>query len=145
MRIGSSKLLGPPQRAIFAHARIADVAEVWLQAASDIAKKARVSVEEVQAAIDLLCKETAPRSLRVSMDEGKSDEDVQIAAKLTTGDKTFDAILGGGIEACSITEIVGEAWVITLLSPRDLTKWNFAVLQGKPSWLCNSQRCARYP
>jgi predicted ATP-dependent serine protease len=106
MQIGSSKLLSGSQKAIFARARIATVAEVWLQAPSEIAKKTRVSVEEVQAAVNLLCKETAPRSLRVTMD---GREDVQLASKLTTGDNDLDAILGGGIEAGSITEIVGEA------------------------------------
>jgi len=92
------------------------VAEVWLHAVSEIAKKTRVSVDEVQAAIDLLCKETAPRSLRVTMDGENSCEDVQIVSGLTTGDSALDAILGGGIGTHSITEIVGEAWVITLLS-----------------------------
>ena len=109
MQIESSKLLSGSQKAIFARARIAIVAEVWLQPASEIAKKARVSVEEVQAAVNLLCKETAPRSLRVTTDDENSCEDVQIASKLTTGDSDLDAVLGGGIEANSITEIVGEA------------------------------------
>jgi len=90
------------------------VADVWLQAASDIAKKARVYVDEVQIAVDLLCKETAPRSLRVTPDAGNSNQGVQIPSRLTTGDDALDAVLGGGIEVCSITEIVGEACVITL-------------------------------
>jgi hypothetical protein len=120
MQIPSSKLLSGSQKAIFARARIATVADVWLHAASDIAKKTRVSVEEVQAAVDLLCKETAPRSLRVTTDGGNSREDAQVASRLTTGDNALDAILGGGIEARSITEIVGEAWVITVLSCKDL-------------------------
>ncbi len=111
MQIESSKLLSGSQKAIFARARIATVAEVWLQAASEIARKTRVSVEEVQAAVDLLCKETAPRSLRVTTNGGNSHQDVQIASRLTTGDNDLDANLGGGIEARSITEIVGEAWV----------------------------------
>ena len=111
MQIESSRLLNGSQKAIFARARIATVAEVWLQAASEIARKTRVSVEEVQAAVDLLCKETAPRSLRVPTNGGNSHEDVQIASRLTTGDNDLDASLGGGIEARSITEIVGEAWV----------------------------------
>lgn len=118
MQIESSKLLSPSQKAIFARAGITTVSDVWLQAASDIAKKTRVSVEEVQAAIDLLCKETAPRSRRVTTDGGNSGEVVQFASRLTTGDNALDAILGGGIEAHGITEIVGEAWVIVLLSRR---------------------------
>ena len=110
MQIESSKLLSVSQKAIFARARIATVAEVWLQAVSDIAKKTRVSVGEVQAALDLLCEETAPRTLRVVVtDGGNSGEDVQIASRLTTGDNALDSTLGGGIEPHSITEIVGEA------------------------------------
>ena len=119
------------------------MAEVWLQPASEIAKKARVSVEEVQAAVNLLCKETAPRSLRVTTDDENSCEDVQIASKLTTGDNDLDTILGGGIEANSITEIVGEAWVITLLSYGPRIHQISVVPRAKPSWPCNSQRCLR--
>ena len=105
MQIESSKLLSVSQKAIFARGRIATLAEVWLHAVSDIAKKSRVSVKEVQAALDLLCKETAPRSLRVVTDGGNSGENVG----LTTGENALDSILGGGIAAHSITEIVGEA------------------------------------
>ena len=139
MQIESSTLLSVSQKAIFVRARITTVADVWLQAASDIAKKTRVSVEEVEAAVDLLCKETAPGSLRVTTDEGTSSGGgVQITTRLTTGDTALDAILGGGIETQSVTEIVGEAWVITLLPCRDLRiDQDFAVLQAKPSWLCN--------
>jgi len=143
MQIGSSKLLSGSQKAIFARARIATVAEVWLQAPSEIAKKTRVSVEEVQAAVNLLCKETAPRSLRLTPDEENSREDVQIAAKLTTGDNDLDAILGGGIEVGCITEIVGEAWVITLLLYRSGIDQISLAQRAKPSWLYNSRRCLR--
>ena len=140
MQIEPSKLLSVSQKAIFARARIATVAELWLQAASEIARKTRVSVEEVQAAVDLLCKETAPRSLRLTTNGGNSHEDVQIASRLTTGDHDLDANLGGGIDACGITEIVGEAWVVYLaLSYGCLIDQGFLVLQAKLSWLCNSQ------
>jgi Rad51 len=148
MQIESSKLLSVSQKAIFARAKIAAVAEVWLQAASDIAKKTRVSVEEVQAAVDLLCTETAPTSLRVTTDEGSStgggDVQIQIASRLTTGDNALDAILGGGIEAQSVTEIVGEAWVVLCHSGSTIDQ-NFAELQAKVNWLCNSLQCLRSP
>ena len=111
MQIESSTLLSAAQKAVFARGRIATVAEVWLHAPSDIAKRARVSVEEVQAAVDVLCRETAPRSVRVG------GEPVHVGSRLTTGESALDRVLGGGIQVGSVTEIVGEASVVSFLRP----------------------------
>lgn len=100
--IASLPGLASQHKHLFAKAGILFQPDVWLTAPSDIAKKVKLPIDDVQAAIDALCAATVmmPKLL------GDIEEEPSF---FTTGDDKLDKALRGGIRMGALTEIAGES------------------------------------
>ncbi|CAG7854100.1 SubName: Full=Related to RAD57 protein {ECO:0000313/EMBL:CCA70042.1} [Serendipita indica DSM 11827] len=100
--IASLPGLASQHKHLFAKAGILFQPDVWLTAPSDIAKKVKLPIDDVQAAIDALCAATVmmPKLL------GDIKEEPSF---FTTGDDKLDKALRGGIRMGALTEIAGES------------------------------------
>jgi hypothetical protein len=109
--IASLPKLDEAHKHLFFKAGIIKTADIWLHAASDVAKKLKISVDEVQTAIDAVCSEVTPVPKTLdhtamkagTTSTGKSWQGL----RFTTGDAVLDEQLGGGIPVCMVTEISG--------------------------------------
>ena len=128
--ISSLSNLASQHKQLFTKAGIIFQPDVWLTAPSDLAKKAKVPVDDVQAAIDALCVATAVLPKRfIDIREEPSF--------FTTGNDKLDKMLRGGIRMGALTEISGESYV------RPAKRFFFLLfnpeLLEKPSLLYNSR------
>lgn len=99
-QISSLSKLNDVHKRLLLKAGITKTSEIWLHAASDIARKLKISVEEVQSAFDAVCAEVAP--IPKTLDSIPKEN-----LAFTTGDATLDDRLAGGIPVGMITEISG--------------------------------------
>lgn len=81
------------------------VADLLLTPTQDIAKRCRVSPLEVKRIVDIVLSATTPPKLERLDNCSRQDE------VFTTGDKTLDVALGGGIRTGMVWEVVGERYV----------------------------------
>ncbi|KAG8784029.1 hypothetical protein FRC20_005131 [Serendipita sp. 405] len=102
--IPSIEDLPPVHKHLFARAGIRNCSDVWMNAPSDIARKLKVSTEDVQAAIDALCSVIAPKPTLLA-----HSEQCNQPGCFTTGDPSLDEALGGGVRLGMMTEICGES------------------------------------
>jgi DNA repair protein RAD57 len=95
--------LDPSPVRLFSKIGISKTSEMWTYEPSELAKKLKVTEVELQATLDVLCAEMAPKPRRVS------EFPVNIPSHFTTGDMLLDKALNGGVRAGMVTEICGES------------------------------------
>lgn len=101
--ISSLAGLDASHKQLLSKAGIYKASDIWLHAPTDLSKKTKVPIEQVQAAIDATCKAIAPKIQQLS------DYVYQGPAYFTTGDPMLNEVLSGGIRTSMITEICGES------------------------------------
>ncbi|KAH9934895.1 P-loop containing nucleoside triphosphate hydrolase protein, partial [Fomitopsis serialis] len=101
--VSSIAALSSQQLGVLKQGGIVNVADLLLASPFDVARKARVSVKDVEEILDTVCHALAkqPRALEDVQREG--DE------KFTTGDERLDEALGGGVRMGMLWEVVGES------------------------------------
>ena len=101
--ISSLTSIDASQKQLLSRVNISKVSEIWLHAPSDLAKKLKVPLEQVQTIIAAICKSVAPNVHRLQ-DYVNNRPDC-----FTTGDTMLNQALAGGIRTGMITEICGES------------------------------------
>lgn len=101
--VTSIATLDEAQKSLLSKNGVIRASDIWLYSPMDLAKKLKLTVDEVQSIIAAICKETAPKVQLLSdcVDNGPNC--------FTTGDVLLDEALGGGIRTGLITEISGES------------------------------------
>ena len=80
----------------------------------ELSKRCRLPPFEIKAITELVCQSLAPGTH--TLEEWMSHHgDVQ--RLVTTGDATFDGVLGGGIRTGMVWEFVGERYVLITRLP----------------------------
>ncbi len=101
--ISSLASIDASQKQLLSRANISKVSDIWLHAPSDLAKKLKVPLEQVQSIIATICKSVAP-NVHLLQDYENNGPDC-----FTTGDAMLNEAMGGGIRTVIITEICGES------------------------------------
>jgi DNA repair protein RAD57 len=101
--LSSFTSLDPSHVRLFSRIGITNASDIWTHALPDLAKKLKITEAELQATLDILSAEMAPKPKMVS----KFSENVPFC--FTTGDVLLDKALGGGVRAGMVTEICGES------------------------------------
>ncbi|KAI0050003.1 P-loop containing nucleoside triphosphate hydrolase protein, partial [Auriscalpium vulgare] len=88
------------QRAALSRGRLLTVSDVLFLSPPDLARKCRIPPQDAHAIVHVVCKalERVPQPLSTA----------ESSETFTTGDAHLDRILGGGIRAGMVWEIVGE-------------------------------------
>ncbi|EIN03673.1 P-loop containing nucleoside triphosphate hydrolase protein [Punctularia strigosozonata HHB-11173 SS5] len=98
------KCLTVPQRAMLRKGNFKTVPDVLCPPPSDVAKRCRVHISEVNRALDAICTE-----LRRPTHPLQDAFDDAVSGTITTADDALDALLGGGIQTGMMWDVSGES------------------------------------